>query len=109
MLLAADGNPSGGPQQAELAPPSASDEPSLQRRQQSNCLPAYATLCSIRFAERLSIRRVIPVKTMLMPTSVPITHSELEGHCRQTSTPRIRVTMPSNRIHPDPGMARASK
>src|SRR5208337_4071243 len=90
--------------QLKPAPPSASDEPSLQRRQQSNCLPAYATLCSIRFAERLSIRRVIPVKTMLMPTSVPITHSELEGHCRQTSTPRINVTMPSNRIHPDPGM-----
>src|SRR5271157_5980014 len=33
----------------------------------------------------------------------------LDGHCRQTSRPRIRVTMPSNRIQPEPGRPRALK
>ena len=61
-----------------------------------------ATPCSIRLAARLIISRVTPVIIMLTPTSVPITHNEFEGHCLQTSTPRIRVTIPSNKIQADP-------
>src|SRR5208337_326875 len=69
----------------------------------------HATPCSTRRAARLIISRVVPVMIMLIPTSVPITHNELEGHCRQTSTPRIRVTIPSNRIQTDPAACRLWK
>ena len=66
----------------------------------------HATLCSTRLAARLIIRRVVPVMIMLIPTSVPITHNEPEGHCLQTSRPRIKVMMPSTRIQPDPPAVR---
>jgi hypothetical protein len=61
-----------------------------------------AVLCCRRLAATLSMRRVVPVRIMLIPTNVPITHSELDGHCRQTIRPRIKVTIPSKRIQPDP-------
>src|SRR5271165_1178145 len=69
----------------------------------------YAALGATFLAARPSIRRVVPVMIMLIPTSVPITHSELDGHCRHTSKPRISVTTPSNRIQPEPGLPRALK
>src|SRR5580698_9850347 len=61
-----------------------------------------AVLCCRSLAATLSMRRVVPVRIMLIPTNVPITHSELDGHCRQTIRPRIKVTIPSKRIQPDP-------
>src|SRR5580692_7022167 len=61
-----------------------------------------AVLCCRLLAATLSMRRVVPVRIMLIPTNVPITHSELDGHCRQTIRPRIKVTIPSKRIQPDP-------
>jgi hypothetical protein len=57
-----------------------------------------AVLCCRPLAATLSMRRVVPVRIMLIPTNVPITHSELDGHCRQTIRPRIKVTIPSIRI-----------
>ncbi len=39
---------------------------------------------------------------MLIPTSVPMTQSELDGHCLHTIKPSIDVTTPSKRIHPIP-------
>jgi hypothetical protein len=51
-------------------------------------------------------RRDVPLNCMLIPTSVPITHSVLDGHVFQIMTARIRVTMPSNSSHPEPGSGR---
>ena len=43
------------------------------------------------------MRRETPLKIMLMPTSVPMTQTELTGQERQIMTARMRVTMPSTR------------
>jgi hypothetical protein len=47
-----------------------------------------------------SINLEIPLNIKLIPTKVPITQTELDGHCAQMKIPRIRVTIPSNRTHP---------
>jgi hypothetical protein len=52
-----------------------------------------------------SISRVIPLKSMLIPTSVPMAHSVLAGLVLQIRTLRTRVTMPSNTSHPRPRIA----
>ena len=53
-----------------------------------------------------TIRRVRPLKNMLIATSVPTTHVELAGHPLPTITANKRVTMPSNSNHPLPGSGR---
>ncbi len=58
-------------------------------------------------AARESIRREIPLKSMLIPTSVPMTHSVLDGHVLQIMTARIRVMIPSNSSQREPGMGRS--
>ena len=45
-----------------------------------------------RRAARENMNLKTPLKIKLMPTKVPITHAELEGHCLQIKIPRIRVT-----------------
>ena len=42
----------------------------------------YATAVAIRRTANDSITRVTPLMSRLMPTSVPITQAELDGHCR---------------------------
>src|SRR6267378_3002013 len=69
------------------------------------CGCAQARALTRRRAAREIIRRVIPLKSMLIPTSVPSTHSVLDGQVRQIRTARIKVTMPSTKSHPDPGRA----
>lgn len=39
------------------------------------------------------MRRDIPVKTMLIPTRVPMAHAELSGQVFQIIMARMRVTM----------------
>src|SRR6266446_1729966 len=70
---------------------------------------AYAALgISLRAATE-SINLEIPLNIRLMPTSVPITQTELDGHCRQIKIPRIRVMTPSNSTHPEFGTRRIPK
>ena len=45
-----------------------------------------------------SINLEIPLKIKLIPTKVPITQTELDGHRAQIKIPRIRVTIPSATI-----------
>ena len=61
---------------------------------------AHAT---IRRAVSESINRVIPLKNMLRPTSVPSTDAALDGHVLPIITASTRVTTPSNSNHPAPG------
>jgi hypothetical protein len=70
---------------------------------------AYAALgISLRAAiESINLER--PLNIRLMPTSVPITQTELEGHCLQIKIPRIRVMIPSNSTHPEFGTSRIPK
>ncbi len=70
---------------------------------------AYAALgISLRAAtESITLER--PLNIRLMPTSVPITQTELEGHCLQIKIPRIRVMTPSNSTHPEFGTWRIRK
>ena len=49
-----------------------------------------------------SMRREMPLKIMLMPTSVPMTQTELAGQERQIMMARMRVTMPSTMSQPAP-------
>ena len=56
-----------------------------------------------------SISRVVPLKRMLSPTSVPITHSVLDGHVLQTRKPRMSVTIPSSKNQTAPGPERCWK
>lgn len=49
-----------------------------------------------------SIRRVAPLKIILIATSVPITHSVLAGQVLQIIIARIGVTIPSSSSHPQP-------
>ena len=42
----------------------------------------------------------MPLKIKLIPTRVPMTHTELDGQRRQIKNPRINVTIPSNKTHP---------
>src|SRR5947208_15358969 len=51
--------------------------------------------------ESINLER--PLNIRLMPTSVPITHMELEGHCLQIKIPRIRVMIPSKSTQPEFG------
>jgi hypothetical protein len=48
-------------------------------------------------AARDNIKREVPLKSMLTPTSSPIAHALLDGHDLQIITARIKVTAPSNR------------
>ena len=41
---------------------------------------SWLTHARARRAAKPIIRRVMPVMIMLIPTSVPMSHSELEGH-----------------------------
>ena len=43
----------------------------------------------------------MPLKMTLMPINVPMTQIALDGQCRQTRTPRIRVMIPSSKTHPE--------
>src|SRR5262249_38958003 len=54
-----------------------------------------------------SISRVIPLNSILMPTSVPTTHAALDGQVLQIITARTSVTMPSNNNHPLPDNGRS--
>ncbi len=77
------------------------DANELLRTSYRYCLD-QATLVTTRRAATHSIKRVILLQSLLIPTSVPIIHSVLEGHVLQIITARISVTMPSSRI-PRPG------
>ena len=46
------------------------------------------------------LKREIPLKIRLMPTSVPMNHSALLGHCDQIRIARINVTIASNNTQP---------
>ncbi|MGB8342323.1 MAG: hypothetical protein WCE51_12095, partial [Chthoniobacterales bacterium] len=46
-------------------------------------------------AARESMNLEMPLKIRLMPTKVPMTQTELDGHCRQIRIPRMRVMIPS--------------
>jgi hypothetical protein len=48
-------------------------------------------------AARDNIKREVPLKSMLTPTSSPIAHALLDSHDLQIITARIKVTAPSNR------------
>jgi len=64
-----------------------------------NVLPTtYASLATKRRAAKHSIRRATPLKRMLMPTSVPITHSLPDSQILQIITARTRVMVPSSRV-----------
>ena len=71
--------------------------------------PDEGTLASALRAAKDSARREVPLKIMLMPTSVPMTHSLLDGQDRQMRMARIRVTTPSTRSQFAPGMGRKRK
>jgi hypothetical protein len=49
----------------------------------------------IRRAAIQSISRVVPLKNILIPMSVPITHTALEGPVLQIMMATTRVTIPS--------------
>ena len=49
----------------------------------------------------------MPRKTMLIPTSVPTTHSALDGQVLQIMAASIRVMMASANSHPLPGDGRS--
>ena len=52
------------------------------------------------------MRREKPLKIMLMPMIVPMTHTELAGHARQIMRARMRVMIPSKMSHPEPARGR---
>jgi hypothetical protein len=54
-----------------------------------------ATSLSRRRAASESIKRLIPLNNMLIPTSAPMAQTVLVGQVRQIMKARIRVTMPS--------------
>jgi len=54
-----------------------------------------------------SISRVMPLKNMLTPTSVPIAQTELIGQALPIIAASTSVTMPSNNNHPLPGSGRS--
>ena len=69
-----------------------------------------ATTCLASFlAVNAIMSRVVPVITMLMPTSVPMTHNELTGHCSQIMKPRIKVMIPSTSTQPEWPLFRVEK
>src|SRR5258708_13577286 len=53
-----------------------------------------------------SMSRAIPLKIMLIPTSVPMTHAALSGQVRQIITAKIKVIIASTNSHPEPGAGR---
>jgi len=55
------------------------------------------------------MRREKPLKIMLMPTSVPMTQTELAGQARQIMMARIRVMTPSTMSQPAPWRGRSWK
>src|SRR5258706_1474318 len=67
----------------------------------------YANLVAMRRAARESIKREIPLKSMLTPTRVPIAHSVLHGQVLQIRKARITLTIASNRIQPAPVSVRS--
>src|SRR5262245_36043748 len=48
------------------------------------------------------IKRLMPLKNMLTPTSVPIVHSLLFGQLPQMMNAKSSLMIPSNTSHPDP-------
>lgn len=50
--------------------------------------------------------RVIPLNSMLNPTSKPSAHAELDGQFPQIMMARTKVTMPSTKSHPEPAKGR---
>ena len=50
-----------------------------------------------------------PLKSMLMPTRVPMTQTELAGQERQIMMARMNVMMPSTRSQPAPWRGRSWK
>ena len=66
-----------------------------------------AAQATSRRAARESTSREIPLKKMLMPTSVPITHAALDGHVLQIIAARTSVTIPSTSSHPFPATLRS--
>jgi hypothetical protein len=55
-----------------------------------------------------NISRVMPLKNMLMPASVPTTQIAFEGHVLEINPARTSVTIPSKSSHPVPGAGRSS-
>ena len=53
---------------------------------------------------RDSTSREMPLKKMLMPTSVPTTQAALDGHVLPIIAASTSVTIPSNSSHPFPGV-----
>lgn len=72
-----------------------------------NTAISYANFATTVRAANDSIKRETPLKSMLIPTSVPITHGVLEGQLLQIRMARIRVMIPSKRSQRDPGMGRS--
>jgi hypothetical protein len=69
-------------------------------------LAAYARFGTSWRAASDSMSREVPLKSMLMPTSVPMTHSVLDGQVRQIITARISVITPSKSSQPAPASRR---
>src|SRR6202030_1608398 len=82
-------------------------ECTLQRRDH---LPHQVSHQAIAFMALRAVieymSRVNPLTMRLTPTMVPMAHVELTGQGRQITYARSNVTMPSKRIHPEPGNAR---
>lgn len=55
----------------------------------------FPALQRVLRAARPSMKRDMPLKIRLMPSSVPMAQTELAGHCSQIRIPRSRVTSPS--------------
>jgi hypothetical protein len=62
---------------------------------------AYANLLVTLCAARESIRREVPLNSILTPTSMPRAHSLLDGHVLQTRTAKMKVTIPSKSNQPE--------
>jgi hypothetical protein len=67
-------------------------------------VPAYSHRFSPqRFTQPqlLAILCLMRYEDWTFRAEVPITQTELDGHCAQIKIPRISVTIPSNRTHPE--------
>ena len=71
---------------------------------------AYASLVvTARRAASEIIKRDTPLKKMLMPTSVPMAHSVLDGQVAQSIPPRTIVITPLSRNQDAPFVVRCWK
>jgi hypothetical protein len=66
----------------------------------------HANLATTWRAAKARDKRATPLKTMLIPTRVPITHSVLDGQLLQIRIANIKVMIPSNSSQFDPGIGR---